>query len=189
LLKSLNEEIEANKALVESYIAEKNQKIKDFEMMMGPALREGYWQPEDYADYGDRYTDSLTIQSNDNVIVAGNTEHISFIWDTETIDDNEQKLYYETGVEQTVRHYPCIDLREVNPQDLQDHWKDLCFSWFGREIANQPIANKTASRLTTLPAGSRSQYGFVVKDGTHEVIPVLILTGVNTLMDESIEDM
>lgn len=189
LLELLNIEIETNKALVETYIAEKNQKIKDFEIMMGPALREGYWQPEDYADYGDRYTDSLTIQSNDNVIVAGNTEYVSFIWDTETIDDNEQKLYYETGVEQTVRHYPCIDLREVSPQDLQDHWKDLCFSWFGREIANQPTANKTASRLTSLPAGSRSQYGFVVKDGTHEVIPVLILTGVNTLMDESIEDM
>lgn len=189
LLELLNIEIEANKALIETYITEKNQKIKDFEIMMGPALREGYWQPEDYADYGDRYTDSLTIQSNDNVIVAGNTEYVSFIWDTETIDDNEQKLYYETGVEQTVRHYPCIDLREVNPQDLQDHWKDLCFSWFGREIANQPTANKTASRLTSLPAGSRSQYGFIVKDGTHEVIPVLILTGVNTLMDESIEDM
>jgi len=23
--------------------------------MMGPALREGYWQPEDYEDYGDKY--------------------------------------------------------------------------------------------------------------------------------------
>ena len=34
---------------------EKQILIKDFEEMMGPALREGYWQPEDYQDYGNKY--------------------------------------------------------------------------------------------------------------------------------------
>jgi len=29
--------------------------------MMGPAMREGYWQPEDFNDYGHRYNDSFSI--------------------------------------------------------------------------------------------------------------------------------
>ena len=29
--------------------------------MMGPALREGYWSPDGYTDYGDGHSDSLTI--------------------------------------------------------------------------------------------------------------------------------
>jgi len=28
---------------------------------MGPALREGYWNPENYHDYGDLFTDDLTV--------------------------------------------------------------------------------------------------------------------------------
>ena len=32
---------------------EKNNKIKEFEALMGPALREGYWQPDSYNDYGE----------------------------------------------------------------------------------------------------------------------------------------
>jgi len=36
--------------------------------MMGPALREGYWQPESYSDYGEQkvYTKNLSLSySND----------------------------------------------------------------------------------------------------------------------------
>jgi len=29
--------------------------------MMGPAIREGFWQPDDYKDYGDVYLDTLPI--------------------------------------------------------------------------------------------------------------------------------
>jgi hypothetical protein len=28
---------------------------------MGPAMREGYWSPEEYHDYGDKYRDSALI--------------------------------------------------------------------------------------------------------------------------------
>jgi hypothetical protein len=29
--------------------------MAEFNYDMGPALREGYWQPEKYIDYGERY--------------------------------------------------------------------------------------------------------------------------------------
>jgi hypothetical protein len=37
--------------------------------MMGPALREGYWQPENYHDYGDLFKDDLSISYREENIV------------------------------------------------------------------------------------------------------------------------
>ena len=36
----------------DALLEEKRELVKKFERFMGPALREGYWQPEDYKDYG-----------------------------------------------------------------------------------------------------------------------------------------
>jgi len=40
--------------------------------MMGPALREGYWQPDDYSDYGDirKYTTKLNLTADSSIITA-----------------------------------------------------------------------------------------------------------------------
>jgi len=52
-----------------------------FERQMGPALREGYWQPEDYTDYGTVVRQSMTqIDSYDRVDSKP-------YWDTELYDD------------------------------------------------------------------------------------------------------
>jgi hypothetical protein len=40
-----------------------------FERMMGPALREGYWDPEGYNDYGGLYTDEFTVGMQDSDII------------------------------------------------------------------------------------------------------------------------
>lgn len=36
-------------------LAEKDKLLANFEYLMGPALREGYWTPEEYQDYGESY--------------------------------------------------------------------------------------------------------------------------------------
>ena len=50
---------------------------------MGPAVREGYWQPETYTDYGDKYTDTLTLaaltKNKDDYGASGN---VKLFWDT-----------------------------------------------------------------------------------------------------------
>jgi hypothetical protein len=56
--------------------------------MMGPALREGYWTPEDYTDYGDKYTDNITIPYN-NLSVNGSSGLLNFIWDEYKINNDE----------------------------------------------------------------------------------------------------
>jgi len=79
--------------LYNDLIEEKNQKIKKFEHMMGPALREGYWAPDDYKDCGDKYTDEITIPygiaSEEHMKVDSKKEDNLnyFIWDKEAFED------------------------------------------------------------------------------------------------------
>ena len=45
------------------YLENKAQLISDYEKMMGPALREGYWNPENYHDYGDLFKKVINFET------------------------------------------------------------------------------------------------------------------------------
>jgi len=101
-------------------IAKKEEEIENFQRMMGPALREGYWQPDDYTDYGDTHTDSFSSSAitlnrapngGQDFFVDGNTGLDYFIWDSGLFDD-EQKLYYEVGSNQQRQYYYFVDLTD-----------------------------------------------------------------------------
>jgi len=82
-----------------------------FERQMGPALREGYWQPEDYTDYG-------TVVRQDMTQVSGYEKVDSKpYWDTELYDD-EQNIYYEEGTDQSKIYYPIFDLSSDKFTDI-----------------------------------------------------------------------
>jgi hypothetical protein len=36
--------------------------------MMGAGIREGYWQPEDYKDYGEKHIEERQIENEGSVI-------------------------------------------------------------------------------------------------------------------------
>jgi len=99
--------------LKEELLEEKNLIMIKFENMMGPALREGTWQPEDsYSKYG----------SHQNVILS--FEHPSqkdatLIWDDKLFEEEETN-YYEEGVELEKKYYPCINVKEYL-ESLKDY--------------------------------------------------------------------
>ena len=108
---TLTTAIENTKASYNAALVLKNKKIKDFEHMMGPALREGYWQPEEYKDYGDNKSADSQFNSNyvaDKLIPDAGTEMIVG-WDNEPFS-TESKFYYEEGVNLDKVYYPCIDV-------------------------------------------------------------------------------
>lgn len=108
---TLTAAIENTKASYDAALVLKNKKIKDFEHMMGPALREGYWQPEEYKDYGDNKSADGQFNSNyvaDKLIPDAGTEMIVG-WDNEPFS-TESKFYYEEGVNLDKVYYPCIDV-------------------------------------------------------------------------------
>ena len=83
-------------------LQKKQVKTTEFENMMGPALKEGSWQADNYSDYGSKYSGSVGYQSS-------TTEHVSFIWDTLSFEE-EQLLYETTTINEEQVFYPCIDL-------------------------------------------------------------------------------
>ena len=97
--------------VVEEYdntLEQKQELIADFEKMMGPALREGTWQPDTYDDYGDYRASNFRFTST---IIEGKAkdDYIELKWDDEPFDE-EQLGYYELGSNQTKNYYPCIQL-------------------------------------------------------------------------------
>lgn len=99
---------------IKDYENQKAKLISDFNTMMGPALREGYWQPENYADYSEKHEGSANLNYiYDTQFARQDTdEGFAIGWDTELFD-NEQPMFFTSGVNMEYKYYPCINLSTV----------------------------------------------------------------------------
>lgn len=124
-------------ALQEQYnsIKEEKQKaIYDFEGMMGPAIREGYWQADNYTDYGEYITTKLSS--------VGQTDgKASLVWDQEAFE-GEQLSYYEVGASQTKQYYPYFTLSSDVAGLLMTHFDDLWVRYYTSRGGNDKIPHK-----------------------------------------------
>ena len=187
-------ELESAKTLVEEYnstleelqetydenLTAKQTKIKEFETIMGAALREGYWQPEDYTDYGNVYDATFYVWAGSNQEV----ERASFFWDTELFD-YEQNSSYKFGILQEEKYYPCIDLTE-HLDYVRQNYDRLSFLFYDN-MADHARSNVT--HIRSFAAGSQAVYGFLKVEGEIRPRPVLILLGATTLTEDELEAM
>lgn len=155
------------KKLEEKYSSLLEQKkifISDFENMMGPALKEGSWQADNYDDYGNKYNQSVVMDTSNN-------SHINFYWDSVPFEE-EQKLYYETfgneGESIQRNYYPCISLKD-HLSEIKDYLDKLSF-----------IYNNKQEQMTI---GSEMVYAFIGEEKT----PVLLLTKENFILSNEIK--
>ena len=80
---------------LETLLDEKNKLIINFEKMLGVAIREGYWNPDNYNDYGNRYEGqiSILIKSANYLlqdrlkITNDNNGMLSFEWNNGYVDN------------------------------------------------------------------------------------------------------
>lgn len=176
-------------------LSQKREAIAAFERLMGPAIREGYWQPENFTDYGDHYQDTWpNIQSGSNSEIAGTydtqKEMDYFLWDSEPFYD-EQLAYYYVGVNMDQCQYPCILLPDnILTSDMEENarrLKCLSYSFFDYNASastggeSSPTTEDIDGRRRIFMLGSQCQLGFVVDNRDHLVKPALILTGIETL--------
>ena len=106
------------KEVIQIMLHDKFEDTRKFDHAMGPALRESYWQPEDYHDYGDFYSQHLNpIFFNEKNIglPTWRDEQISagFFWDNELFPEEEKGYFFlgvDTGETAQKHFYPCIDL-------------------------------------------------------------------------------
>ena len=215
---NLKDSLAQNKEQLQVLLDTKKKAVADFETMMGPALREGYWQPDNYKDYGDKYIDTAkgfftkeeattTAEEHQDIFEAAQLydkdfsgHYAKLLWD-ETLFDDEIKNYYEFGVNLEKKYYPCIELTpsiiEILNQSITtdsdtkkiDQLNFLFYNSKAVTTDQRSIKDRQAFAL-----GSQMQLGFVKKiteasgeltTETFSAIPVLILTGADTLDEKT----
>lgn len=190
-LADINDQIARYEAQREQLLADKEVIIKAFEQMMGPAIRESYWQPEDYNDYGDNYIDKLVFSNILTVVNNGESTLTSAIWEQdwkqtgtneyETLAfPDEQLSFYEGGIINTERiYYPIIDLsgHEGFVKENYDKLTVMFYDFHGYESDSD---KRKPKNLRQFVVGSGAQYGFALKNG--QIIPVLVVTGAADLI-------
>lgn len=176
----LEEDIDMLDLQIRNKLHEKNEVMREFDQMMGPALRESYWQPENYQSYGDIYSDQINrIYFNSEAFnanyIAQSPDQISakFIWDSELFS-GEEEGYYESSVNLNKQYYPCLNLKEffknknqyitipVNGSNVTynfyDHLDKLCFSFYNDNFDKQFYENNTWAVEDPLYSTSNGQW-------------------------------
>jgi len=180
---TLKNEIENLEKQKTNLLNQKEEIISKFENLMGPALREGKWQPEDeYSGYGDLHENELySINMNSQL----NKEILtSFGWDNELFDE-EQKCYYEFGAELKKYYYPCI---KITPELIATVGNGTVYDFINSSsfIYNSSITGSNVHKYMTI--GSKMIFCFLRKND-EEVIPVLMLIGAKEAADNEIESI
>lgn len=118
----------------DSIKAEKQKAVYDFEGMMGPAIREGYWQADNYTDYGEYITTRLNR-------VGQADGKASLVWDQEPFE-GEQLSYYEVGASQTKHYYPYFTLSPDIAGLMMTHFDDLWVRYYTSRGGNDKTPHK-----------------------------------------------
>lgn len=115
--RGLKQNIEINELARKELLDEKEKLNYEFERLLGPAVREGYWQAEDYEDPGQGY----------NVVLSAADPHPErntyFIFDEKPFEE-EQKNYYLIATDVAnygPKYYPYIDLSNIYNTDIMDN--------------------------------------------------------------------
>lgn len=183
LIRIMELELEHDKTIEDILLKRLEDERKNFQLLMGAALREGYWQPEDYKDYGDRYVDNIKSQSDKG---KGQSGYTQFVWDDDLFDD-EQPLFYKVGAQEETAYYPCLNLEKNMLGDIQNHLNELSLCFFSYE---QPDY-KNYGKMRFFSINSQCQIAHVrsISSEDDDVSTVLLINGAESLTDEEIEIM
>lgn len=184
----LEQAIADQKAAQDDLLNEKKIIMNKFERLMGAAIREGFWQPDSYNDYGDKYIESVTVELTTSDI---SDDMVQFEWSNKEFE-GEQKLYYEIGADTQKKYYPCIRLTDddynvirniVRPNSTGwERLDTLSYLYYDTSISEQQIPRN----YKCMSLGSEMTLAFVKKKTGTEIIPILLLIGAEKLSDNII---
>ena len=139
IIEALDEELDTAQQSYDSYLDQKKDYIKEFNEMMGPALREGYWQPDDYQDYGDKYI--INEQQTFNFTEGKLTYNLG---DATYHDGNNKVTYYEGP---NLKKYLTINLgicgeytTNSNLEYIRTNYDKLYFIYYDAQGLDQALA-------------------------------------------------
>ena len=168
---------------VDTKLNEKKALIAAFERYLGPAIREGYWQPEDYNDYGERL-DYTSVITKDDITVDVKKEAI-IAWDS-LLFDGEDSLHYYIGVDKRIEFYPCINLHKIFLHGIPTDLDSYSLVWKSSVIGGSD-SWEVNKNLTVFGVGSKALIKFIKVYDTYT--PVLMLEGAKTFTIEQLEKL
>lgn len=140
-LQSYREQLEANQIALINLRNSKQEKIARFERLMGPAIREGNWQDDEYKDMGNKNT--VTTTESKTVQEALEDGDILYYSLDEKKFDDEIFAYVEYGATKKKMYYPYII---IEPESFTDYSNiALSFNDFWIEL-NQYLDNGTLNQ-------------------------------------------
>lgn len=162
----------------------KEEAVQEFQNLMGAALREGYWQPEEYSDYGEKECGSIQFTTSSTSQTTSTAPHASLIWDDELFAD-EQDISYKISITQSTAYYPCVKLNTAQLNVIKNHPDQVGIVFYPTLYsASLPDALKLP-RCFVL--GSQCEVRFVRQNNT--VFPVLIVTGADDFTTDELTAM
>ena len=173
---------------IQTQLDNKKKLITEFEEEMGIAIREGYWQPENYNDYGNRMVDSalMDLGSEADVPIECNTSYAELIWSTESLV-GEYQTNYKIGVDENSQYYFCIRLFDSDLKNIKDHLDELNFCFFDYDYTTS-LAAQSPANYKCLPLGSQCELVFIYDKSSSNTFPALLLTGEKLLANGTTQE-
>ena len=109
LLEKLQSELDSMIESRNNILEEKQKAIADFEKMMGPALREGNWRPDNYNSLYSTKKYDAKISANVSKMNENTDDIFNIFWDNEEFE-GENVGYRKIGITENIESYPCIKL-------------------------------------------------------------------------------
>lgn len=121
----LEEKLEALESSYNAKIKEKENINLAFENLMGPALREGYWTPEDYQDPRENFTEDITYStSSSRVPITGEPVRNCFIFDAIPFENEQLAWTPDNSAADKKKYYKYFllgDLGRILTREFQIH--------------------------------------------------------------------
>lgn len=185
----LNYMIASAKETLEEKISEKQQIVKKFNNLMGPALREGYWQPEKYETYGRHYNESQNLGFQLTNALSNDTKDTFVVgWD-DILFNEEIDIKYESGIDQSIVYYPCINLSSIYAT-IQPRLFEYSFIFNNNYYNDQADLNKISNiRNFSINANRGGEAVFSFIRINNNIVPALVLIGAKNMTTEQINFM
>lgn len=165
-LADLDEQIEELTNDYKELQLDKEARREKFNLLMGSALREGYWTPNEYKDCNNKCSEVL--QFNNSYIEGTTNTYASVVFDTVPFDD-ELKLTYEIGINQEPHKHTCFYVN--NFDSIAENYKD-CNRW-GIIFHNFTNGEYTVTNGRILMMGSSCELVFIRE--ANEYKPVIMI--------------
>ena len=129
----LEEKLEALESSYNAKIKEKENINLAFENLMGPALREGYWTPEDYQDPRENFTEDIAYStSSSRVPIAKEPVRNCFIFDAIPFENEQLAWTPDNSAADKKKYYKYFSLNGIGSylsEDFQIHLvRDFVFT-------------------------------------------------------------